>query len=175
MNVPALPFTIDFQGDASLGALLGALALHGQRRLVITYAGRVIRPGFHVTEVKVGSFATLDCGGNPDAWRETILQVEDLPASDKATAHMAVAKFVGILATVAGKVALPHDARLTFEVGQQDEAMRVFDVAELVVEAEQLVLRLTPRAAICKPRHRAMMAAAVAEPSSCCAPKAKCC
>jgi len=45
---------------------------------VIDYGGRTIRPGYHVTEVKAGSFGTLDCGGNPDAWRETILQVEDL-------------------------------------------------------------------------------------------------
>ena len=103
MNAPALPLTIGFVGDASLGAVLDALRPHAARRLVISYDGRQTEPGYHVTEVKAGSFVTLDCGGNPDAWQETILQVEDLPASAEKPDHMEVGRFLAILEKVAAR------------------------------------------------------------------------
>lgn len=166
MNAPALPLIRDFHGDASLGAMRTTLAPHGARRLVVAYAGRTIQAGYHVTEVKSGSFVTLDCGGNPDAWRETILQIEDLPASAEQPQHMLVGKFLAILDKVAGRVALDDGARLTFEVGAADSPMQVFDVGTLRIEAEAVVLQLAARPAICKPRHRAQQQAAPA----CCAP-----
>ena len=168
MNAPALPLTLDFQGDASLGAVLDVLAAHGAKRLVLGYAGQLVQPGYHVTEVKAGSFVTLDCGGNPDAWRETILQVEDLPASAETPEHMPVSRFVAILDKVAQRVPLDRDARLTFEVGAPGQPMQVFDVETLRIEAERIVIQLGARAAICKPRHRAQQEAAA---SACCAPR----
>lgn len=171
MNAPALPVTVAFGGDASLGAVLDALALHAERKLVLRHAGQDIRPGYHVTEVKAGSFVTLDCGGNPDGWRETILQVEDLPASEKTPDHMRVAKFLAILDKVAQRVPLDAGARLTFEVGPPDAAMQVFDVNALHVESGRIVLELGARPAICKPRHRAQQAGASA---ACCEPASRC-
>ena len=172
MNAPALPLTLDFQGDAALGAVQAALASHASRKLVITYAGRTIQPGYHVTEVKAGSFVTLDCGGNPDAWRETILQIEDLPASAEQPQHMPVSKFLAILDKVAQRVALDADARLTFEVGPPGSAMQVFDVETLRIDADAVVVQLGARPAICKPRHRAQQEPVAA---SCCKPRSGCC
>jgi hypothetical protein len=161
----------DFHGDGSLGAVLDALAPHTGKALVIEYGGRRIRPGYHVTEVKAGSFVTLDCGGNPDQWRETILQVEDR-ASDDGRAFMPVAKFRAILDQVARRIALDPEARLTFEVGPPEAPMQVFDAEAIRADDEGVVLRLVARAAICKPRHRATQAAASA---SCCGSTAGSC
>jgi hypothetical protein len=172
MNAPALPLNIGFQGDASLRLVLDALKPHGTRRLVISYDGRQIQPGYHVTEVKAGSFVTLDCGGNPDAWQETILQVEDLPATAEKPDHMEVGKFLSILEKVAARVSLQAGSRLTFEVGPPDRPMQIFDVEGIRIEAASTVLELGPRQAICKPRHRAQTV--VAKPS-CCAPARGCC
>ena len=58
MNAPATPAVIEFDGDASLGAILAALESYGEKPLVLNYGGRTIRPGYHVTEVKAGSFVT---------------------------------------------------------------------------------------------------------------------
>ncbi|WP_375452179.1 DUF6428 family protein [uncultured Devosia sp.] len=159
--------------DASLDQLLAALESHEAKLLVIDYADRRIQPGYHVTEVKAGSFVTLDCGGNPDAWQETVLQVEDIAASEGRT-FMTVAKFCGILVLVDRKVRLNGDARLTFEVSRPGEPMQVFDVADVAIENETAVLRLAARPAICKPRHRAEQEAAA---PACCAPhgKTSCC
>ncbi len=165
---------VEFHGDAVLRALLDALEPYTARPLVLEYDGRRIRPGYHVTEVKAGSFVTLDCGGNPDRWQETVLQVEDLPAEDGRD-YMLAGKFRSILDRVAGQVELAAGARLTFEVGMPGEPMRILDVDAVQPEGECVVLRLAARPAICKPRHRAAQQAA---PSACCggpAPKSGCC
>ncbi|WP_426954187.1 DUF6428 family protein [Muricoccus radiodurans] len=173
MNAPALPLTVGFQGDASLGALLDALQPHGARRLVLRYDGQLIEPGYHVTEVKAGSFVTLDCGGNPDAWQETILQVEDLPASAEKPDHMQVGKFLSILEKVAARVSLQPGSRLTFEVGPPGRPMQIFDVEAIHIEAAHVVIELGPRSAICKPRHRAEQEAKTS--SACCKTQSGCC
>ena len=152
--------------DMSLATVLAALEPHADKPLVIDYGdGRQVQAGYHVTEVKAGSFVTLDCGNNPDAWQETILQVEDIPA-DEGASFLQVGKFRSILAAVDRKIRLNADARLTFEVSRPDEAMRVYDVAAVDVEDDRAVVRLGERPAICKPRHRA----AQAEASACCSP-----
>lgn len=154
--------------DTSLASVLAALAPHEDKALVIDYGdGQEVQAGYHVTEVKAGSFVTLDCGSNPDAWQETILQVEDIPPKE-GTTFMRVGKFRSILAAVDRKVHLNADARLTFEVSRPHEAMRVYDVAAVDVEDERAVVRLGERPAICKPRHRA----AQAQANACCSPSA---
>jgi len=154
MNPDASPTPIEFHGDALLSSLLVALEPYAARPLVLEYGERRARPGYHVTEVKAGSFVTLDCGGNPDRWQETVLQVEDLPA-EEGRDHMLAGKFRAILDRVAAQVDLAADARLTFEVGMPNEPMQIFDVDAVQPEGDHVVLRLTARPAICKPRHRA--------------------
>jgi len=166
MNAPASPHSIEFRGDASLGAVLTVLQSHFTKALVLHYAGRTIRPGYHVTEVKAGSFVTLDCGGNPDAWQETILQVEDL-GPDGTRDYMSAGKFAGILEQVQRRIALDSTARLTFEIGTPEVPMQVFDVNTLDIGSDRVELRLAARAATCKPRHRAAIPAAT---TKCCAP-----
>ncbi len=164
MDTQASPSVVAFQGDGTLDALLDALAPHAGKALVIEYGGRRIRPGYHVTEVKAGSFVALDCGGNPDHWQETILQVEDLPTQD-GRSFMAAAKFRSILDTVAARIDLAAGARLTFEVGPPGAPMQVFDLEALDGDAGHVVLRLAARPAICKPRHRVPSTVA---PAACC-------
>jgi hypothetical protein len=80
MNAYASPLITEFPDVASLGAILDILEGHADKVLVLAYGdGQQVQAGYHITEVKAGSFVTLDCGGNPDAWRETVLQVEDIP------------------------------------------------------------------------------------------------
>jgi hypothetical protein len=153
------------QADTSLTQMLAALAPHEDKALIFAYgSGDEIRAGYHLTEVKAGSFVTLDCGGNADAWQETILQVEDIPPEEGST-FMRVGKFRSILAQVDRKVRLDGAARVTIEVSRPDEAMKVYDVAAIDVEGDRAVVQLGERPAICKPRHRAQQATA----ASCCA------
>lgn len=160
MNIHASPLQTDFHDDTSLGDILDALVAHGDKALVLTYGdGQQVQSGYHVTEVKAGSFVTLDCGGNPDAWQETVLQVEDIPGNE-GSAPMTVAKFRTILEKVASRVLLDHGARLTWEVSKPGEPMQVYDVGGLDIDSDRVIARLVPRPAICKPRHRAQQAGA---------------
>jgi hypothetical protein len=159
------PLTVDFAGDARLADLLGLLQHHDALPLVMEYDGKRTRAGYHITEIKAGSFTTLDCGGNPDRWSETILQVEDLPAQPDER-PMTVGKFGAILRRVAEQIELVPDARLTVEVGPPGSPMQVLDVGSVAIANEEATLHLVPRAAICKPRHRAVRRATAAAP--CC-------
>lgn len=158
--------------DTSLAGVLAGLTGHDSKPLLIAYLGRMAEAGYHITEVKAGSFVTLDCGSNADAWQETILQVEDVPAygSDRP---MTVRKFQGILAQVDRKVRLNGDARLTIEIGRPGEPMQVFDVATVGVSDDAATLHLGARPAICKPRHRAALEPAAS--STCCGSTASAC
>ena len=115
--------------------------------------------------MKAGSFVTLDCGGYPDAWQETVLQVEDIPAAE-GRSFMKVGKFRAILAQVDRKIRLNADARLTIEISRPDRAMQIYDVAHIAIDADRAIVHLGERPAICKPRHRA----APASTSACCSP-----
>ena len=163
MNAHAIVYV---EVESTLGAVLRRLHGLHEATLSIRYGDREVQPGYHVTEVKAGSFQTLDCGGNPDAWQETILQIEDIPSAGKP--QMTVGKFASILDQVDKKVRLNHDARLTIEIARPGEPISVFNVAGLSVDGDHAVLRLGGRAAICKPRHRAAEKAA-----SCSVPSAK--
>ena len=165
MTRDASPFMQRPVGETSLSSVQAALASHDELPLHIDYLGRRAQPGYHVTEVKAGSFVTLDCGSNADAWQETILQVEDIPAEPDGR-QMTVRTFRSILMQVDRKVRLNGEARLTFEIGLADEPMAVFDVAGISITPDGAVLQLGPRPAICKPRHRAALAGA----SQCCPP-----
>lgn len=163
MNVHASPLL----ADTSLANMLKLLAPHDDKALIFEYGERRVQPGYHVTEIKAGSFVTLDCGGNPDAWLETILQVEDIPAKQGQT-FLRVGKFRNILAQVDRRVRLSGEARVTIEVSRPNEAMQVFDVAAISEIDGEVVVRLGERPAICKPRHRA--AQQLASETSCCSP-----
>ena len=81
-SIPLSPPPAD---EITTRELLQRLAAEGPKQLVFSYEGRDVLPGYHVTEVKDGQFAGLDCGANPEAWRETFIQLWDVPADDGRT------------------------------------------------------------------------------------------
>lgn len=162
MDVHTRPLITDFPDDASLEAIFDVLEPHAGKALVLDYGdGQQVQAGYHITEVKAASFVTLDCCGSPDAWRETVLQVEDIPPTEGSTA-MTVAKFWAILGKVGSKVQLDMAARLTWELSRPGDPMQVYDVAGIVIERDRAIVRLSPRPAFCKPRHRAQLVGAPA-------------
>lgn len=168
MNVPV---TSPAQADFDLITLRDALKPRETQPLVLEYAGRTIQAGYHVTEIKFARLSALDCGGNPDNWIETILQVEDIPAQAGGD-FMTVGKFLSILGRVEAALGLDQSSRVTFEVSRPDEAMQVFDIAGVDTIQGHTRLVLEKRPAICKPRHRAAR-----EEAACCGSvtQAPCC
>ncbi|MHB2207971.1 DUF6428 family protein [Methylobacterium sp. CM6257] len=138
--------------DITIGALLADCDSHPLVPLVFVYEGRPVRAGYHVTEVKAGQFAALDCGGNPEAWTEIFVQLWDV--IDGGRTHMTAGKFAAIIRKVADHVALDLDARLTFEVSDGVAPMQLHRASTPNLEGEVLQVLLSSRPASCKPRDR---------------------
>jgi hypothetical protein len=161
--------------DISLGELLERLAAEPKLPLVFHYDGRPVRSGYHVTEVKAGAFSALDCGANPEAWSEIFIQLWDIEEGDRT--HMSAGKFAAIVRKVSEHVMLDGSAKLTFEVSDGVEPMRLYCANPPVLEDGALHVALMPRPASCKPRDRWLAEQATAVPAACCGPssQSKCC
>lgn len=161
------PVTTMMQPELTLNQLRTRLEPHAALPLALNYAGRTIQPGYHVTEIKAAHFSALDCGGNPDQWRETVLQVEDLSARE-GNDTMSVGKFLSILGRVEQALSMDPSSRVTIEISRPGEAMQVFDIAHVEAGQDRASLQLAMRPAICKPRHRASQ-----PETACCNPTAQ--
>lgn len=151
--------------DITIGGLLGFLAAHKEKPLVFFYDGRAVKPGYHVTEVKAGQFAALDCGANPESWSEIFVQLWDV---NEAAAHMPAGKFYAIIRKVSEHVGLDASAKLTFEVSDGVAPMQLHRAALPQVVSGAVHVALSPRPASCKPRDRWLEEQRQASP--CCGP-----
>lgn len=158
--------------DVTIGELLNALAPHASKPLVFTYGGRSMKPGYHVTEVKAGSFAALDCGANHEEWSEIFVQLWDVDEGN-GRSHMPAGKFAAIIRKVTEHLALDPTARLTFEVSDGVRAMELHRAALPIAGAEVVRVELSPRPASCKPRDRWLEETKRAD--GCCDAAAACC
>ncbi|TCU16980.1 DUF6428 family protein [Rhizobium sullae] len=161
--------------DISLDQLLDFLAGTKNSPLVFHYDGRPVNPGYHVTEVKAGEFAALDCGANPEAWREVFIQLWDIEEDDRT--HMPAGKFYAIIRKVTEHVKLDGSARLTFEVSDGMRPMQLYCAAMPVLRGGTVHVELAPRPASCKPRDR-WLAEETRRAETCCGPtnrKNACC
>jgi hypothetical protein len=160
--------------ETRLGELLAAIAPHGAMPLVFEYEGRVVRPGYHVTEVKAGTFAALDCGAGSEEWAETFVQLWDVGDGDGS--RLSAGKFHAIIREVAERVGLDMEARLTFEVSDGVRAIQLYRASRPVVSGGAVRVALEPRPASCKPRDRCLDESRPPE-TACCEPQAKvpCC
>lgn len=160
--------------DITLGHLLDFLAVVPDAPLVFTYDGNPVRPGYHVTEVKAGQFAALDCEGNPEVWSEIFVQLWDIDEDGRT--HMPAGKFSAIIRKVADHVQLEPVAKLTFEVSDGVRPMALYCAAAPRLVAGTFEVFLAARPASCKPRDRWL--AEKQAKSSCCGPATgslKCC
>lgn len=168
-----IPLSPPPQGEIATGELLARLALTPTAALVFSYEGRDVLPGYHVTEVKHGHFEGLDCGANPEVWRETFIQLWDVP--EEGRTYMAVAKFAAILAKVTDVVSFDSAAKLTFEVSDGLGAIQLYRAEAIATGNDTVRVTLSRRPASCKPRDRwleeqntAACCGNAPEKSSCC-------
>lgn len=158
--------TVEPSHDVTIGELLAFLDMEARNPLVFHYAGRAIRPGYHVTEVKAGRFDALDCGANPESWSEIFVQLWDVDEDDRT--HMPAAKFAAIIRKVSDHVALEPTAKLTFEVSDGIAPMQLFCASSPRLIGNEVHIHLSARAASCKPRDRWLVKQTAA--TACCGP-----
>jgi hypothetical protein len=164
------------ESDISLGRLLDTIDGVRDLPLIFSYHGHPVKPGYHVTEVKAGQFAALDCGANPEAWAEIFVQLWDIVEGDRT--HMPAGKFAAIIRKVSEHVQLDGSAKLTFEVSDGIRPMQLYCAAMPTIRDGALHVELAPRPASCKPRDRWLAEETSKAAAACCGPsasKSACC
>jgi hypothetical protein len=155
--------------ELSAASLFGVLAQNPGKPLIFSYDGRDVQAGYHVTEVKSGTFEALDCGANPESWRETFIQLWDIPPADDR-GIMSTSKFLAIVRKVGTHFPFHPDAKLTFEVSDGETAMRLYRAASVEAGSDAVRVVLTQRPASCKPRDRWLQQQRATGKTGCCGP-----
>ncbi len=164
--------TVADPSDINLGELLDFIDTQPDLPLIFHYDGHPVKAGYHVTEVKAGQFAALDCGANPEAWAEIFVQLWDVNEGERT--HMPSGTFAKIIRKVSEHVGLDNGAKLTFEVSDGSAPMQLHRAAFPVVRGQQTHVDLSPRPASCKPRDRWLTEQKLGpvgdqnEPTTCC-------
>jgi hypothetical protein len=153
--------------NINLGLLLDTLAGTPDLPLVFSYDGRPVKPGYHVTEVKAGQFAALDCGAEHEEWSEIFVQLWDIDDDDRT--HMPAGKFSAIIRKVSEHLRLDGSEKLTFEVSDGVRPMQLYCAATPALHSGAVHVDLVPRPASCKPRDR-WLAEENRKASACCGP-----
>lgn len=104
---------------------------------------------YHITEFKLASIQSVDCGGNLDSWNEMILQVLE-PTETSLKESMEVKKLVSIIGKITDKIPIPEDAVVKIEFGNSKYAMRQLFVSSLSLTDESIIVLLEEGAPECK-------------------------
>lgn len=145
-----------------LAALRAVLALPLEFRL----DGQPLVPaGYHVTEVKAVSIESMDCGGQANAWRETVIQVMDGTPAEAQRGFMTTAKFLGIYDRVAARVPVHAGAEVRVEYGNVNRPALQFHVNTVDIQAERVIVDLRLPGVMCK------ASGASSSAGECCGPR----
>ena len=140
---------------------------HSKKELTFEYATETYVPkSFHITEIKNVHIESVDCGGRPDAYDQTIVQlwVDDLEKVDQAMTAKKAQKIFDIVDRVKP---INRDAPIFFEWGHADLRTSVYEVTEVIENEGQLNVRLFVPPTVCKPAFELQMAS--------CKPNSGCC
>jgi len=133
--------------------------------------GRSVPAGYHLTELKAATFETVDCGGQTNHWRETIVQLW-IPI-DADSDHMSAGKFLKIFDKVRGMIPLDLESEVRIEYGDENFLPSTYHVRSISDDDGQTRVLLEPPATTCKARDRRMAAASSID--ACCLPPASSC
>ncbi|CAN5742330.1 DUF6428 family protein [soil metagenome] len=122
------------------------------------YGDQTVRPGYHVTEIMNVLHESVDCGGQANTWRETVVQLQGQRADDRADdapAFMTVGKFLGIYERVTQSLAVQAEAELRLEYGDPASPALRYHVTAVEADDAAVTVSLTPPGVTCKARDRA--------------------
>jgi hypothetical protein len=150
---------------------------HPSKSLIFEYgSGNKVGDNYHITEVKNTSIESVDCGGQTDAWRETVVQLWENPAEKDKPNSMSAYKAKAILDRVHSLRPMVPDATIRFEYGNASFHTAQLYVQGIIPEDGSLTVVLASSPTLCKAED---LCGIPAEPESvgvgCCDPGSGCC
>lgn len=150
--------------------LLNLLQEQPNKELVFEYAaGTYVPNAYHITEVKNVHIESVDCGGRPDEYYQTIIQlwIGDTLEQERA---MTAEKALKILDIVDKMKPMRRDTELFFEYGFGDLRTSNYQVENVIETADKIVLQLYVAPTVCKPKFELELAG-----GGSCSPGSGCC
>lgn len=140
-------------------SFIEVLESHPNQPLVFDYGdGRQVAPGYHVTEVMNVTYESMDCGGQANFWRETIVQLQGPGKKDKPE-FMSTNKFLSIYNKVVASVPVQADSEVRLEYGDANSPATHYHVGSIAEQNGHLIVFLTPPGVTCKGASRTSTAA----------------
>ncbi|MFK7932283.1 MAG: DUF6428 family protein [Saprospiraceae bacterium] len=152
---------------------LSILKQNPNKEIVFEYAaGEFVPNAYHITEVKNVHIESVDCGGRPDEYYQTVIQlwIGETVTQERA---MTADKAMKILDIVDKKKPMRRDTELFFEYGYGDLRTSNYQVENVVELANKIILQMYVAPTVCKPKFELQMAGS--DSSGMCAPGGGCC
>jgi len=152
------------------------LAAHSGKELLFQYQeNKLVGANYHITEIKNTTFDTVDCGGTPNYWQETIVQLLENKAELERKDYLSTDKALAIFKRVNGIKPLLMDAEIKFEYGNDSFHTSVMVVDNLEVTNDKVLVQLAMVHTACKasevcgiPTTDSKMDDACCGPTGCC-------
>ena len=156
--------------------LLNILEGNPGKNLLFEYApGLLVGANYHITEVKNVTIDSVDCGANPDFWKETIIQLYESPLEKDKREYMSAYKALSILKKVDKIKPMERDVEVKFEYSNQSFHTAQLFVNEYQIVGDNLLLKLGVEQTECKAKETCGIPEKAAEAVSACAPGSGCC
>ena len=119
--------------------------------LVFEFAqNQFTKANYHLTEVKNVQYSTVDCGGKPNNWKETHIQLWESPRELEKTKYLTVEKVLSIINRVNSINTLWLKTDVKIEFGNESFHTSIMDVSSYYVKENKLVIKLFSVKTQCK-------------------------
>lgn len=131
---------------------LSLLEKHSDKELLFEYQENQFVPAaYHITEVKNVHIDSVDCGGRPSEWYETIVQLW-LPEDKEQEAYMTAGKALKIFQTVDRIKPLRYNTDLLVEWGHGVLRTSNYAINQIEETEDRITVKLFVPATACKPK-----------------------
>ena len=113
--------------------------------------GKFVPDTYHITEVKNVTIDSVDCGGNPDSYKQTVVQLW-VPKNEKQRKPWTAKKALSIFNKVDGMTPLVADTDIFFEFGNDEIPTSNFSIEGIDNTNGKISVQLYVPATACKPR-----------------------
>ncbi len=113
--------------------------------------GKFVSDTYHITEVKNVTIDSVDCGGNPDSYKQTIVQLW-VPKNEELRKPWTAKKALSIFGKVDQMTPLAGETEIFFEFGNDEIRTSNFSVEAINQDDNKISVQLYVQPTVCKPR-----------------------
>ncbi len=151
-----------------LSEFINYLEQSTNKDLIFKVDGLAIPLDYHITEIKDASFKTVDCGGEKDQWRVTVVQLWNTQNPEKEKRSMSAEKALSIISKVNQITPLDQKSTINIEYRKNNsETTAIYAIAKIEAINNKLIAELGNIPTQCKAIKRSQQ--------TCCGSSSSCC